>query len=73
MYELAVIVAVIIGLSEIIKGYIPKKYTPLIALALGIISGVIFVDGTIQERIFVGIALGLASCGLFDISQIGKK
>ena len=73
LFELAVIVAVISGLTEGFKKYIPKKYTPLVALALGIIGGILFVDGLIQERIFIGIAMGLASCGLFDITQIHKK
>lgn len=71
--ELVVIVAVIIGLSQVAKDFIASKYIPLVAIALGVIAGIPFVDGDIATKIFVGIAMGLASCGLFDVTQIHKK
>ena len=74
MFELAVIVAVIIGVGQVIKEYVPNKFMPLVSLGLGLVAGFLFVDvGTIQERIFVGLAMGLSASGLFDIAKIKKK
>lgn len=73
MVELSLIVAVITGLSQLIKKYIPTQYIPFVALALGIIGGFSFVEGTVQYQVLVGLALGLSSMGLFDIAKVTKK
>lgn len=64
-------VALIMALAQLIKqvGF-PTKYIPIIDLVLGLISG-ICVYGIIQQMgiaygILIGIALGLAACGLFS-------
>ena len=75
MFGIALIVAVVISLLEVVKKLeiVNKKYIPLIALAIGIIAGLFYVDGTIKEQVFYGIMIGLTACGLFDQSKIVKK
>lgn len=72
MYDLALIVAVIIALTELVKRTLPidKKYLPIISLAFGILAGVVYVAGSIEERIFTGLVLGLTASGLFDQTKI---
>ncbi|HLR41638.1 MAG TPA: hypothetical protein VK067_00180 [Pseudogracilibacillus sp.] len=72
MYDLALIVAVIIALTELVKQVLPinKKFLPVISLMFGIIAGLVYVEGKLQERIFTGIVLGLTASGLFDQTKI---
>lgn len=43
----------------------PKKYAPLVALALGILTGVFFVDPKdLQQGLVDGLALGLSAIGV---------
>ena len=64
-------VGLIIGLAELIKRLgLPSKWIPLVDVCLGLLFGVL-VDGLlagygIAQGVFVGIALGLSSCGLFS-------
>lgn len=73
MIDYAVIVALIIGLTEIIKRYVPSKFIPIVALFFGVVAGLVYIEGNIETKIFFGIAMGLAAIGLFDIAQIGKN
>ena len=64
-------VALIIGLSEIIKRLgLKRKWIPLIDLGFGLLSGIgiyglMFQKG-IVTGIVIGIAFGLSACGLFS-------
>ena len=64
-------VALIIGLSEIIKRLgLKKRWIPLIDLGFGLLSGIgiyglMFQKG-IVTGIVIGIAFGLSACGLFS-------
>lgn len=74
MFELGVITAIIVGLGELYKQLeLPKRYLPLTNLILGIIAGLVFMDGTLAEQIFIGIGIGLASSGLYDQSYLVSK
>lgn len=70
-----VIVAVIMGLVQLAKKleWLPAKYLPLLSLILGIVSGIIYFDGPIQNKVMFGIILGLSAAGLFDQSKIITK
>ncbi len=72
MYDLALITAVIVALTELVKRVSPinHKYLPLISLVFGLVAGVFYFDGTINEKIFTGIVMGLTASGLFDQSKI---
>lgn len=73
MIEMAIIVAVITGLGQVVKEFIPTKFMPLASLVLGVAGGLAFIEGTVQIQVFTGLAMGLAACGLFDVASIPKK
>lgn len=79
MLDYALIVTVIIGITELIKQAIPdkfsslKKFIPIVSLALGVVSGIVYVDEVLRTQVFIGLAMGLAASGLFDIASIPKK
>lgn len=70
-----VVVAVIMGLVQLTKKleWLPAKYLPLLSLILGIVAGVIYFEGPIQNKVIFGIILGLSAAGLFDQSKIITK
>lgn len=60
--------AIIFGLTEVFKEFVPKEYrkkvTPLISLIIG--SGAnIYLHGYTPENVVYGLALGLAASGLY--------
>ena len=64
------ILPLVIGLTNVIKEYLPARYTPLIALALGLILG-LFAEYTTPHPVLAagvaeGIAIGLAAVGLYE-------
>jgi uncharacterized spore protein YtfJ len=73
MFELAIIVAVITGVGQVVKNFVPSKFMPIVSLILGAAAGIAFVDASLQEQIFVGLAMGLAASGLFDIAKLPTK
>ncbi|MCU5491193.1 holin [Bacillus cereus] len=74
MVSVAVIIGVVVGLSQIVKTIgLQTKYVPLLNLTLGIVLGVLFLDGNIKTNVFQGIIIGLSASGLFDHTKIMKK
>lgn len=73
MLDYAIIVAAIVGIVEIVKQFVPNKFMPIISVIIGIIAGLVYVDATIELKVFIGIAMGLAACGLFDVAKLPKK
>ncbi len=74
MVSLAVMVGIVVGLSQIVKTIgLQTKYVPLLNLTLGIVLGVLFLDGVIKTNVFQGIIIGLSASGLFDHTKIRKK
>ena len=70
-----VVVAVIMGLVQLTKKleWLPVKYLPLLSLILGIVAGIIYFDGPIENKVMFGIILGLSAAGLFDQTKIVTK
>lgn len=67
-FDDAALVAVITGLVELAKqsGF-PKRFTPVLALALGIAAGVFYVSpGDLAAGILSGVVMGLAAVGLYS-------
>jgi len=69
-YEPAVVVGVIIGLSEILKGLkIPTKYIPIFNVVVGV--GIMFLgDLSVGHTILTGVIIGLTASRLYDL--VGK-
>ncbi len=63
-----VIVPLIIGLVEVVKklDLIPCKFMPLVALVFGLGAGAVLHYPDIVQTVVVGLALGLASVGLYS-------
>lgn len=66
-----VLLAVIIGLTQLFKGYVPERLWALAPVALGILAGGIFIAWT-SAGILTGVILGLTANGLYDQKQIAK-
>ena len=64
--------AIVFGLTEVIKVFIPKKYrsriAPVISLMLGGVGNV-YLNGYTPENVMYGLALGLAASGLYKAAQ----
>ncbi|OOZ78566.1 holin [Bacillus cereus] len=74
MVSLAVMIGIVVGLSQIVKTIgLQTKYIPLLNLTLGIVLGVLFLNGDIKTNVFQGIIIGLSASGLFDHTKIMKK
>ena len=55
---------------QILKQYVPSKHVPLVALAIGGISGLAFglyYGGDVFEHVFTGIVYGASSSGVYDL------
>lgn len=49
---------------------LPTKAAMALALALGVVSGVVYVaPGDVRAGVLVGVMLGLASMGLYDVTK----
>lgn len=76
MFEIAIVIAVVLALTEFVKrlGVVPEKYLPAVSLVLGLLAGLFYVDVVmIQEKIMFGLMIGLSAAGLFDQSKIVTK
>lgn len=76
MFEIAIVIAVVLALTEFIKriGFLPEKYLPVVSLLLGLLAGIFYIDVvTLQEKIMFGLMIGLSAAGLFDQSKIVTK
>lgn len=76
MFEIAIIIAVVLALTEFVKrlSVVPEKYLPAVSLVLGLLAGLFYVDVvTTQEKIMFGLMIGLSAAGLFDQSKIVTK
>ncbi|WP_163530909.1 hypothetical protein [Halobacillus ihumii] len=71
MIEMALIVAVITAVGEgLKKAGVPANYMPIASVGLGLVAGYFFIGGAIEERLFYGVAVGLAASGFFDLSKL---
>ncbi|SHJ76066.1 hypothetical protein [Tepidibacter formicigenes] len=68
IYSNPIIISLIIGIIQAIKiAGMPKKFAPLVSLALGISMCVFFEPkGDIKQSILNGIISGLTASGLFS-------
>ena len=73
--ELTTITSAILIIVQIIKGVgIPKKYLPLVSLALGIAGAIALnVGGSITGNIILGIMAGGSASGLYDAGSSIKN
>ncbi len=75
--NLAMQVAVVIGLNEAIKqAFLTddlKKYLPIISIVVGVLVCItLFYPGTMQGAVLDGLIAGLAAVGLFTVADRTK-
>ncbi len=76
LYSFVVLVAITIGVSEVIKRAfrLDARFIPLVALVVGFILTLV---GSLTDittlTILTGLAVGLSSCGLFDQKKLLNK
>lgn len=75
MFDIALIIAVVVALVELVKklDVVKVKFLPVVSLIIGLLAGVVYLDGDIKEKIFYGVIIGLSASGLFDQSKIITK
>lgn len=75
MFDIALIIAVVMAVTQLIKSleFMTNKYLPVVSLLLGLLAGIFYLDGNIQEQIMYGLMIGLSASGLFDQSKIITK
>ena len=68
MVETAAVVAVIMGLVEVLKRGLKMdaEKAPLVAVVLGVLLALYF-DGMTSESVFMGIVNGLTASGLWSL------
>jgi hypothetical protein len=74
MIELGIIIAVLVGVSQVIKGLgLKAKFIPVVNLVLGIGAGFLLKDMSVAEQIVTGAIIGLSASGLYDQKKIVTK
>ena len=75
MVDIALVIGIVVALVQLVKqlNFVDNKYLPVIALILGVIAGVFYVDGDLQHKILQGVIMGLSAAGLFDQTKIITK
>lgn len=68
-----VLAPVILAVVQLIKslGIVPKRFSPLVAIIVGLIIGwlaVPFTDLELQLRLWAGFLAGLSAIGLFELT-----
>jgi len=66
VYNVAII-PLILGLVELFKrAGISTRWSPFIAVVLGVLAGIFYISTDIKEGIIIGLMLGLSASGLYS-------
>uniref|UniRef100_UPI0035A05046 hypothetical protein n=1 Tax=Jeotgalibaca porci TaxID=1868793 RepID=UPI0035A05046 len=65
-------------ITQLLKGYVPNKYVPFLAVLIGLLAGLgygAYYGGDLFAQAFNGLLYGASSSGLYDIgaSQIKRN
>ncbi|WP_163580106.1 hypothetical protein [Gracilibacillus saliphilus] len=73
-YDVAII-PIITGLVQLLKNVgLPNKFSPLFALAFGILAGVFYISpNDLAEGILLGIVASLSASGLYNQAKVLRK
>lgn len=75
MIDIALLIAITIGLTELIKrtSSLDNKFLPLVSLFFGLVISIVWLDGSIKDAILNGIIVGLSASGLFDHTKVLER
>jgi uncharacterized membrane protein YGL010W len=66
VYNIAII-PLVLGLVELFKrAGVSAKYSPFVAVILGVLAGVFYISSDIKEGVIIGLMLGLSASGLYS-------
>lgn len=67
-----VLIPIIIGLVDALKGYgLPKKWWPIVSILLGVGGGVVYVHpGDFWNGVLSGVVMGLSAGGLYSGGRV---
>ncbi|MGE8203663.1 hypothetical protein ACQKP0_03800 [Heyndrickxia sp. NPDC080065] len=69
IYDVAII-PLIMGIVELFKrAGLPNKYSPFVAVILGLLFGFFYIADNVKEGIIVGLMFGLSASGLYSGSK----
>lgn len=69
IYDIA-LVPLIMALVQLVKLVgLKAKYSPFVAILLGIVFGVFYLSSELKEGILIGLVLGLSASGLYSGSK----
>ena len=65
-------------ITQLLKGYVPSKYVPFLAVLIGLVAGLAYgayYGGDLFAQAFEGLVYGASASGIYDIgaSQINKE
>lgn len=66
IYDVAIIPLILAIVSLFKVAGFPNKYSPFVAVILGIAFGVFYMDVSTKQGIIVGLMLGLSATGLYS-------
>lgn len=69
IYDVAIIPLIMAVVELFKKVGLPAKYSPFLAIALGLIVAFLYLNVTIKEAILVGFMIGLSASGLYSGSK----
>jgi len=65
--DIAFMTGIVMAISEFLKQYMNKKFIPIVTMALGILSGLVYVSpADPRAAILSGIIIGLSANGLYS-------
>lgn len=63
-------VAIVIGLTQVVKRFVPERFIPLLSIVFGVLLAVAGSWGYFSAGVIVkGIVIGLSASGLWDVSK----
>ncbi|WP_099158278.1 MULTISPECIES: hypothetical protein [Virgibacillus] len=66
IYDVAII-PLILAMVELVKIVgLPVKYSPFVAVVLGLAFGIFYLDASLKQNIIVGLMYGLSATGLYS-------
>lgn len=60
------LVPVVMGITTVLKNFIDSRYSPIVALALGVAGSFLFPGATLAATIVSGIVVGLTASGVYS-------
>lgn len=62
--------------TQLLKGYVPSKYVPVLAIVIGLLAGLAYggyYGGDLFAQAFEGLVYGASASGLYDIGASQLK